>query len=707
MTEPLSKTPSDQPSERPARRLRRKLGNKPVISASQPGKARQVNHGRFPEPAPFEPEEYAPAIIEPTAETAEVNEPDMKDQGDNKRTVPAPPQPPTRPTRRARRAKAPTTTNNGATPSGADRPGHAGAPIAGAQAEVEIPAEPDGDALADVDAEGNLDVVQAAIITDEIEEPVDVDELVDIEEPVDVDELVDIDEPVDEEQPLDELPPQDDDYQHVEPLDLSKLPPPSGEPIALDSHDPETDHSALDHPDEEADLLPSGAETIAAEEAHTPGAHDASVDQPMTTTADDTDDPEARLAARATTPEIGQLELRQIAGLTSGVTMRLDPERYDFSENSNEGIGFQIEVDHNERALVIPGASEIKVDTVTAAEPTLIGAGVLDVGSARFLVRHRREHKRATDWLDQYESIDRPEPLINVPQGLGLDTDAAATPEPSKGFRRRKKKAAAAPVAAPALNVTSWEFIERVRATRIELADRERYLHPDPAELAERAAHRAPILGIRPPGHPLFGKVGVLVADMPWMPRFDDISAVPDSLGPYMKPLMSLPSLPIAADLMVGPLGIVGSRNATVACARHIMISLYGLSTSDLHLHVVAGDDHIDSWEWAFDIAPERAIDVGPSFPLVVVDGMENFAASGLNHNDAIDKRAGLVILAESVEDLPAYCGTVLQVDRSGGGLLTNHLGHIIAGTPIGVTTSFASTVANNLHSVMERRHNR
>jgi hypothetical protein len=342
----------------------------------------------------------------------------------------------------------------------------------------------------------------------------------------------------------------------------------------------------------------------------------------------------------------------------------------------------------------------------------VIGAGVLDVGSARFLVRHRRERKRATDWLDLHDSVDRPEPLIHVPPDLAQPPAAQEPPTDEKKRRRRrgrKKDGRESETLDPgsALDVVSWEFIERVRETRVEMADRERYLHPDPAELAARASHRAPILGIRPPGHPLFAKVSVIVADMPWMPSFDDISAIPDSLGAHLKPLMSLPSLPIAADLMVGPLGIVGSRSATMACARHVVLSLFGLSTSDLQLHVATDRQRADLWDWSLDLTSPVPADTTTSFPVAIVDGMENFETTGLDHADVIEQRAGAVILADSVEDLPSYCGTVLQVDGAGGGLLTNHLGHIINGTPIGVTTAFASDVAEDLYLVMERRQHR
>ncbi len=415
-----------------------------------------------------------------------------------------------------------------------------------------------------------------------------------------------------------------------------------------------------------------------------------------------------RLVSRATVPELGQLELRQIAGLTSGSTMPLEPECYDFAQDGG-AVGFRIQVDGNERAIVVPLASAIKLDAIEVHKPSLIGQGVLDAGSARFVVRHRREHKRPTDWLGQHDAAERPEPVIEVPPGLGSPHDPAAGDASGSGRRgrgRRRKRRENVPGAAAevAIDAASLELIDRVRKVRLELTDRERYLHPDPAELADRAQKRAPILAIRPPGHPLFAKVSIMAADMPWMPRFDDIAAIPDALGDKLKPMMSLPSLPIVADLMVGPLGIVGNPSATLACARHVVTSLFGLSTTELRLHVATTEDRAPRWDWCYELAPPGPVDPTDGFPVVILDGTASLADSGLTHADAIEHRTGAVFLADSVEELPSYCATVLQVDGAGSGLLTNNQGNIIAGTPIGITTAFASEIADDLMAVVERR---
>jgi hypothetical protein len=396
------------------------------------------------------------------------------------------------------------------------------------------------------------------------------------------------------------------------------------------------------------------------------------------------------------------LELRQIAGLTSGIDMELDHLGHEFAEG-DRAAAFTITIDDKGRAVLEPGTVPVKLDTLPVDEPTLIGLSTLDVGSARFVVRPRREQIEPAEWLNRLETIERPEIVLDVPSSLGVQASEPSADE--RGRRLFGRKRNDEPLVTETLNAESWEFIERIRGVRADLADQERHLHPDPAELAVRVGARAPIVGVRPPGHPLFAKVSVIVADMPWMPNFDDIKAIPDSLGPYLQPLMSLPSIPIAADLLVGPLGIVGSRAAATACARHIILSLCALSTNELNLHLAASPERAPVWDWAYDLSADDDIDPDVGFPVVIVDGMENFGRFGLLHSDAIDHRVGVVILADSIDELPAYSGTVLQVDRSGSGLLTNHLGHVISGTPVGVSSEFAGRLADDLVSLLRSRH--
>ena len=54
----------------------------------------------------------------------------------------------------------------------------------------------------------------------------------------------------------------------------------------------------------------------------------------------------------------------------------------------------------------------------------------------------------------------------------------------------------------------------------------------------------------------------------------------------------------------------------------------------------------------------------------------------------------GLIVLAENLDDLPEYCGTILQITPEGRCQVSNHLGEQILGTPIGITAGFAAASA-------------
>ena len=381
------------------------------------------------------------------------------------------------------------------------------------------------------------------------------------------------------------------------------------------------------------------------------------------------------------------LELRQIAGLTAGTVMELTETTYDFAEGSNE-VGFSITIDEHNRAIVSPGSVQIRIDAIEITVPTALGSAVLDVGSARFIVRPKRVDDETTDWLGLHQQLDQPDPLIEVSPNL---VEAEAEPPRRRRLWRRGE------TAQPQPDVEAWELVEAVRRARTDVADRERFNHPDPTELSIRATQNAPILGLRPLGHPLFGTVNVLLADRRWMPNFDDIHAIPEAIGYQLQPLLSLPSAPVTADLLVGPMGVVGSKAATMACARNVLVSLFGISTENLHLHVATSPERLESWSWASEIAPNHDLDFDDGFSVVIVDGMENFGAGGFSHQDAMNRALGLVVLADTVEDLPPYCGTVLQIDPSGTALLTDHHGDAIAGTPIGLSIPTAAEIADQL----------
>lgn len=393
-------------------------------------------------------------------------------------------------------------------------------------------------------------------------------------------------------------------------------------------------------------------------------------------------------------PEI-VVELRQVAGLTSGAVIDLIQDTYDFAEGDDEA-GFSLSVDDDGNVVVIPGSVPASIDGEPVAEPTLLGEGVLDVATARFTAQPQRARLSPSELAQRQVNAELEEPPIAVPDDLvDVDGDDGSG---RRGFKRKRDRLD---------DAANWEFFETVHQARDRQAERERHLHPDPTGLIDLVTTQAPWLGSRSYDHPQFGAVSIMLADLPWLPDFDDIRAIPDSVGFGLQPLLVLPSVPVVADLMLGPLGIVGSRAAATACARHLMTSLYAASTEDLRLHVVTSAERREQWEWARSLAPAAPLALADNEQsVVVIDGMELFAEAGFDHADAIERRVSAVILADAVDQLPSYCATVLQIADNGSGILTNHRGDVIHGTPIGIPGSIAAGLAEDLVPII-RQHQR
>ncbi|MEM9612923.1 MAG: hypothetical protein AAGA59_08310, partial [Actinomycetota bacterium] len=389
------------------------------------------------------------------------------------------------------------------------------------------------------------------------------------------------------------------------------------------------------------------------------------------------------------------VELRQVAGLTSGAVIDLIQDTYDFAEG-DDAAGFSLSVDEYGSVVVIPGSVPASIDGEPVTEPTLLGAGVLDVGTARFMAQPQEARPSPSELTRRQADAELEEPPIAVPGDLvDIETDERSG---RLGFKRKRDRGVD--------DAANWDFFDTVRQTRDRQAARERHLHPDPTDLIDLVTAQAPWLGSRQFNHPQFGTASMMLADLPWLPEFDDIRAIPDSVGFRLQPLLSLPSVPVVADLMLGPLGIVGSRAASTACARHLMTSLYAASTEELRLHVITSADRRDQWEWARSLAPAAPLALSDNEQsVVVIDGMELFADAGFDHADAIERRVSAVILADAVDQLPSYCATVLQIADNGGGILTNHRGDVIHGTPIGIPAPIAAGLAEDLVPIIRQRH--
>ncbi|MDH3295979.1 MAG: hypothetical protein OER95_16805, partial [Acidimicrobiia bacterium] len=273
----------------------------------------------------------------------------------------------------------------------------------------------------------------------------------------------------------------------------------------------------------------------------------------------------------------------------------------------------------------------------------------------------------------------------------------------------------------------AWDFLQSIRETRSVVAERHRLMHPDPEELKTRLSRLDPGLWERGRDHPLFARFSVAYATIPWEPRFDNPELIPEILHEPIVDMSLLPWVPVTANLLYGPLAIVGRRAARLAACRHAVLSLAALSVpGDVKFSIRADRTKSSSWNWCRALPPvmatgsngETSREVG--YEVLIIDGDESLEAvtAGLSERaspaatidddpDTLDVAdthpadGGLIILAESIEDVDVPCGTVLQIHPNGTGAITNHLNETIQVTPIGATEAFAHDMATRVADIL------
>ncbi len=391
------------------------------------------------------------------------------------------------------------------------------------------------------------------------------------------------------------------------------------------------------------------------------------------------------------------LEMRQVAGLTSGSVMELHVGSFQFHESESD-VGFAVVIDESEEAYVVPGSAQAQVDEVPLHEPTPLFDSILNVGSACFTVRRHRPTPDNDNRLRALEEIRRGPGAITVPD-LTV-TEGGPTQNRSSRFGALFSRSAGE---SETLDHRWWEFLESVREARSLVAERHRWLHPDPEELRSRLSRLDPGLWDRTRRHPQFGRIALAYATIPWEPRFDDPDRIPTELHGLIREMSKLPWVPVTANLALGPLGIVGPRAAALAATRHAVLTLACLTApSDLSFSIVTAKGLIDSWSWTSALPNSLFADGRPNaFPIAIADGMVHFEGAGLAHEAVLNNEMGLIALAESVDELPDYCATILHISPDGRCMVTNHMGEQVPGTPIGVTASFAASMAASLTEVI------
>jgi len=380
------------------------------------------------------------------------------------------------------------------------------------------------------------------------------------------------------------------------------------------------------------------------------------------------------------------IEMRQIAGLGAGTVMQLTEGVFSFKEGDKESA-FSVSVKDGV-PTILPGNSDVWVDDQLVTQPTLLSNHILNVGSARFSIQTPRPEygqyskpiepdSRTTITVPKFESISKSE---WVP-GSG---DATQSPQN--------------------LNTESWEFIEEIRAARDEDARIQRLLHPDPEELAHRIDSGGFSLLNRDSDHPFFARFSIAYGSIPWIPKFNDNSAIPTNLHSNIDQLCILNSVPITCNLTNGPLAIVGPRTARLAVTRHSILSLVALNTpKKIELKIITTDKNYDSsWEWLSNL-PSWVSSTENDYRVIIADSYRSLVLAGLEDTLSENNDIGLIIVADSLAEVPPYCSIVLQVSDQGSCRATSKNGDSLSGTAIGVTEQFSYQTAGKISEITNK----
>lgn len=400
-------------------------------------------------------------------------------------------------------------------------------------------------------------------------------------------------------------------------------------------------------------------------------------------------------------PDIG-IELRQIAGLTAGGAMRLSNGTYQFGQtDSTRGgldagrpseVGFTLTIEGDE-AVVSSGTKGVTLNGRPISEPTPVGDAVIEVGSARFVLAVPRRPVRRRQLDAETETVVPVERPIAIPDLTELQRSSETKPRPSirTAFRTQ-----------PPSDPVSDYLTTLVLDQRDQVLARKRLVHPHPEEIMHRARNVRSVGWTRRATHPHFAQVAIALGDLPWKPSFDRPDRVPAKAAEAFKHLLRAPSVPVAADLQRGPLGIVGNRASALAVARSVMVALATLSRpEDLTIAVLADDRQADEWTWA-DRLPHNQQRFDEAFPVLVVDGLHHLTNPALDVVLSGTGEFGCVLIGDNVEELPSVCSSVLLIDDSGSAVIIDNRDGTTTmnATPLGLTPDLAEVAATALGSM-------
>ncbi len=248
------------------------------------------------------------------------------------------------------------------------------------------------------------------------------------------------------------------------------------------------------------------------------------------------------------------------------------------------------------------------------------------------------------------------------------------------------------------------EQTQRLAAFADQVAERQtaelarlRAALPDPAEIIERAVGPDARLWERRPQHEDFLVLMAGLGDVPFRPQLTQRQAPAQQAEEILAGHARLELAPVRTELDNGGVaGIVGPREAALAVARSLVCQAAVLhGPADLRVAVLTDADGRDDWDWAKWLPHARDAGSGGSRRLLGAGPHDAAAlATELSDADSGDRRRALVVLdnpaliegrgaagrallrrsesisgivvASSVERLPASCTTVVELAAEG-----------------------------------------
>ncbi len=277
-----------------------------------------------------------------------------------------------------------------------------------------------------------------------------------------------------------------------------------------------------------------------------------------------------------------------------------------------------------------------------------------------------------------------------------------------------------------AVQVARADTFHQILQARRAVVDHENLVNPGPAELVPRALHHDPRLWERRPGHDDFAVATIAIGERAW--RFD--TPVPEQVDDLVASIAHLDSVPLAVNLALGSLGIVGDRADALGVARAVMAGLAVLSgPADVPMALVGPDQILDDWDWAkwlphlgsphrlactndqvAELIAKQTVDV-PSRPgleplahpvsVLFIDGVDLLRSGESPLRQALAANNGIsgVVVAVHEDELPASCHWVIRIDDDGTATFTDMVTGVTSEyvTPVGMDVPTATATARSL----------